>query len=169
MTEYRNLTFGESFSYKGLIDVKALYRLIDKWFKEHGYDKFEVWNFEEVYEDGKQITLKLHPYKKLSDYVKVEIRINAILSKLKETVIEQDGVKISLMRGQAKFTFDTFVVTDYEGHWGNKPFYFFIKTLMDKFFYRSYTDRQEEILLSDKDKVKREIKSFLNMTRFGEV
>jgi len=73
------------------------------------------------------------------------------------------------MKGQAKFTFDTFVVTDYEGHWGNKPFYFFLKSLMDKYVYRTYTDRQEEILISDKNKVKREIKSFLNMTRFGEV
>jgi len=37
MSEYKNLTFDESFSYKGLIDVKGLYRLIDKWFKENGY------------------------------------------------------------------------------------------------------------------------------------
>ena len=169
MVEYRNLTFGESFTYKGLIDVKGLYRLIDKWFQENGYDKFEVWNFEEVYEDGKQITLKLHPYKKISDYVKIEIRLNAVLTKLKETKIEQDGVKNILMRGQAKFQFDTFVVTDYEGHWSGTPFYFFMKTLLDKFIYRSYTDRYEEILVSDKDKIKREIKSFLNMTRFGDI
>jgi hypothetical protein len=169
MAEYRNLTFGESFSYKGLIDVKGLYRLIDKWLQEHGYDKFEKWNFEEVYEDGKQITLKLHPFKKINDYVKIEIRINALLSKLKETTINQDGVKITLMKGQAKFTFDTFVVTDYEEHWSSTPFYFFLKTLIDKFIYRSYTDRYEDVLVADKDKLRREIKSFLNITRFGEV
>lgn len=169
MSEYRNLSFGESFTYKGLIDVKGLYRLIDKWFQEHGYDKAEMWNFEEVYESGKQITLKLHPYKKINDYAKIEIRLVAMLTKLKETTIEQDGVKKTFMRGQAKFTFDTFIITDYEGHWSTKPFYFFIKTLLDKFIYKSYTDRYEEILMSDKDKIKREIKSFLNMTRFGEV
>lgn len=169
MTEYKNLTFGETFKYKGLIDVKGLYRLIDKWFAENGYDKLEVWNFEEVYEDGKQITLKLHPYKKISDYIKIEIRILVLLSKLKETIIEQDGVKNKLMKGEASFKFDTFVVTDYEGHWSGKPFYFFIKTLMDKFVYRSYTERYEDTLMKDKDKIKREIKSFLNMTRFGDV
>lgn len=169
MTEYRNLTFGETFTYKGLIDVKGLYKLIDKWFSSHGYDKAEVWNFEEVYETGKQITLKLHPFKKISDYVKIEIRLLATLTKLKETTVEQDGVKFTLMKGQATIRFDTFVITDYEGHWATKPFYFFVKTLMDKFIYRSYTDRYEEVLIKDKDKIKRELKSFLNMTRFGEV
>ncbi len=169
MSEYKNLTFGEKFTYKGLIDVKGLYRLIDKWFAEHGYDKVEAWNFEEVYEDGKQLTLKLQPYKKISDYVRIEIRLQAVLTKLKETKIEHDGVKLNLMRGQATFQFDTFVITDYEGHWAGKPFYFFMKTLLDKFIYRSYTDRYEEILINDKDKIKREIKSFLNMTRFGDI
>lgn len=169
MVEYKNLTYGESFAYKGLIDVKGLYRLIDKWLQEHGYDKFEKWNFEEVYEDGKQITLKLHPYKKINDYTKIEIRINAILSKLKETTIEQDKVKITLMRGEAKFSFDTFIVTDYDGHWSNKPFYFFLKTLMDRFIYQVYTEKYETTVLDDKDKLKRELKSFLNMTRFGDI
>lgn len=169
MTEYRNLTFGESFTYKGLIDVKGLYRLIDKWFKGNGYEKAEVWNFEEVYESGKQITLKLHPFKKISDYAKIEIRLTATLINLKETIIEQDGIKNNYMTGQGKFSFDTFIVTDYEGQWSEKPFYFFVKTLLDKLVYKSQTDKYEEILLTDKDKIKREIKSFLNMTRFGEV
>ena len=165
--EYKNLTFGESFTYKGLIDVKGLYRLLDKWFAERGYDKMEEWNYEEVYEDGKQITLKLKPYKKLSDYAMVEIRINAVLSKLKETEVEHDGVKTTLMKGQAKFQFETFVVTDYEGRWGSKPFYFFLKTLLDKFFFGSYTEKYEAVVIKDKDNLRRELKSFLNMTRFG--
>lgn len=169
MTEYKNLSYGESFKYKGLIDFKSLYRLIDKWFKQRDYDKVEFFNFEETYETGKQITLELRPYKKLSDYVKIEIRLKIVLEKLKETIIEQEGIKTSLMKGQGTFTFETFLITDYEGHWSTRPFYFFTKTLMDKFIYRSYTERYEDTLIKDKDKIRREIKSFLNMTRFGDV
>ena len=167
MTEIKSVSYGESFTYKGLINVKDLYMLIDKWFKEHGYDKNELWNFEEIYEDGKQITLKIQPYKKISDYAKIEIRMTAILKKLKETTIQQKNQKITMMKGEATFTFDTFLFTDYEGQWTSKPIYFFMKTLAEKFFIKSYIDKYEETLIKDKDSVKREIKSFLNMTRQG--
>jgi len=166
MPEIRNLTYGESFTYKGLINVKELYALIDKWFKDHGYEKNELWNFEEIYEDGKQITLKVEPYRKISDYAKLTIRLTVNLRKLQEVVIEKKDLKLKLMKGDVNFIFDTFIVTDYEGHWETKPFYFFVKTIAEKFLYKSYIDRYEEILLRDKDMVKRELKSFLNMQRF---
>jgi len=166
MPEIRNLTYGESFTYKGLINVKELYALIDKWFKDHGYEKNELWNFEEVYEDGKQITLKLEPYRKISDYAKITIRMTVHLRKLQEVIVEKKDLKLKLMKGDARFVFDTFIVTDYEGHWETKPFYFFVKTIAEKFLYKSYIDRYEEVLLRDKDMIKRELKSFLNMQRF---
>lgn len=166
MAEIKTLAYGESFSYKGLIDVKDLYRLLDKWFKEHGYDKNELWNFEEVYEDGKQITLKIQPYKKLSDYAKVEIRITVTMKRLKEVEIEKKTGKIKILRGEASFVFDVFLTTDYEEHWEQKPIYFFFKTVAEKFLYRSYIDKFEEQAMKDKDAVKRELKSYLNMQRF---
>lgn len=166
MVEIKTISFGEQFAYKGLIDVKNLYKVIEKWFSEAGYDKVELWNYEEVYEDGKQLTWKLEPFKKITDFAKVEIRIEAWLTKLKEVVVERDGVKVKLFRGEAKFKFDTFMITDYENYWGTKPMYFFLRTLADKFLYRSYVERYEEIALNDKEAIKREIKSFLNMQRF---
>ncbi len=166
MAEIKNLVYGESFTFKGLMDVKELYMLLDKWFKERGYDKNELWNFEENYEDGKQITLKIQPYKKISDYAKVEIRVTAQLRKLKEVVIEKKKQKMKLMRGEATFIFDVFLTTDYEGHWETKPMLFFIKTVSEKYLYKSYIEKYEENAIADKDAVKRELKSYLNMQRF---
>jgi len=70
------------------------------------------------------------------------------------------------MKGDAKFKFDTFLTTDYEGSWESKPLYFFFKTIAEKFLYRSVIDQYEQQALRDKDELKREIKSFLNMERF---
>jgi hypothetical protein len=167
MVEVRALSYGEEFGFKGLIDVAGLYKIIEKWFADNGYDKVEVWNFEEVYEDGKQLTWKLEPYKKISDFARVEIRIQAWFKKLKEVVVEKDGLKNKLLRGEVKFRFETFMLTDYENYWGTKPMYFFLRTLADKFIYRTYIDRYEDIALADKDGIKREIKSFLNMQRYA--
>ena len=167
MVEIKTLSYGEQFAYKGLIDVPGLYKILEKWLSENGYDKAEIWNFEEVYEDGKQLTWKFEPYKKISDFAKVVIRIEASFKKLKETTIEKDGLKTKLMRGEAKFKFDLFMVTDYENYWGTKPMYFFLRSLADKFLYRSYIDRYEDIALADRENIKRELKSFLNMQRYA--
>jgi hypothetical protein len=166
MTEYKTLSYGESFGYKGLINVKEFFMMMDKWFKDRGYDKVELWNFEEVYETGKQITFKFEPYKKISDFAKVEIRVQGVLKNLQEVVVEKNKLKIKIMKGEASFTFDVFLATDYEGYWGTKPIYFFLRTIADKFLYRSYLDRYEDIAVKDKEDLKREMKSFLNMHRY---
>jgi hypothetical protein len=168
MPEVKALTYGEAMNYTGLINVEDLYRMIDKWFRDHGYRRNELWSFEEVFEDGKQITLKLQPFKEASDYVKMEIRISATLKKLTEVVIERKGLKFRTMKGEAHFVFDTFVVTDYEGHWEAKPVYFFFKTVAEKFLYRSYIDNFKDALLRDKEDIKHEIRKFLNMQRLGD-
>ncbi|MCF7900879.1 hypothetical protein K9L67_01500 [Candidatus Woesearchaeota archaeon] len=166
MVEVKAIRFGDSFKYKGLINCKELYKIIDSWLKQNGYDKIEIWNFEEIYEDGKQITLKLQPYKKISDYAKIEIRLNMVLSKMKDVVVTKDKVKIKVQKGEGSFKFDVFLTTDYEGSWESKPLYYFLKTIAEKFLYRGLIDRYEDIAHKDADALKREIKSFLNMERF---
>ncbi len=165
--EVRAITFGEGLDYRGLIDVQDLYKLIDKWFKEHRYDKREIWNFEEVYEDGKQITLKLQPFRRISDYVRIEIRLTVTLKKLTEVIIEKKELKIKTMKGEAHFVFDTFIITDYEGHWETRPMYYFMKVLAEKFLYKSYVDSFEDVLVKDKEDLKHEIRKFLNIQRIG--
>lgn len=166
MAEVKTLRFGDSFQYKGLINSSELYKMIDSWLKRNGYDKVELWNYEEIYEDGKQLTLKLMPYKKISDYAKIEIRINGVFSGLTDVVVTRDGVKLKLQKGSVKFTFDTFLTTDYEQSWETKPLYYFFKVVAEKFLYRGILDRYEDVAQKDTDELKREIKSYLNMERF---
>jgi hypothetical protein len=165
--EVRAVSFGENIDYRGLVNVQDLYKLIDKWFLDHRYDKREIWNFEEVYEDGKQLTLKLQPFRRISDYVRIEIRLTMTLKKLNEVILEKKDLKIKTMKGEAYFVFDTFIITDYEGHWETRPIYFFFKVLSEKFLYKSYVDSFEDVLIKDKEDLKHEIRKFLNMQRLG--
>jgi len=154
-------------SFEGLFDLKGLFRIIVKWFDERGYDMFENKNFEEVYEDGKKVIFELIPYKKVSDYYKLEIRVFVVFENLKEVEIELHGVKQKLLKGRADFTFDAILVTDYEGRWETRPAYYFYRALIDKFVYKSYTDRYEGELIRDAKEVQEEIKAYLNMFRYS--
>jgi hypothetical protein len=153
-------------SFEGLFNLKDMFRTIVKWFNERGYDMFENKNFEEVYEDGKKIIFELIPYKKVSDYYKLEVRIFAVFQNLKEVEVEIKGVKHKLLKGRADFTFDAILVTDYEDRWEGRPAYYFYRAIIDKFIYKSYTDRYEAELLKDAREIQEEIKAYLNMFRY---
>ena len=51
--------------YEGLFDVSELYKLIDGWLREKGYDKREKRMAEKVTEGGKFIEWEIEPWKKI--------------------------------------------------------------------------------------------------------
>lgn len=166
MAEIKTLMHGKEISYSGLFKLRELYKLIDQWFMEHGYDKNELKNYEDVTEEEKQYILELLPYKKYSDYMKGEIRVFAIIKNVKDTSLEKEGMKIAMQKGNIQFSFDAYLITDYEHSWQTTPFYYFLRTIFDKFVYKVYTTKYENQVINDCNEVQKQIKSYLNMQRF---
>ena len=166
MAEVKTLVWMKPIKYSGLFDLKELYATIDKWCKEHHYDKVEAKNFEDVYEDSKQIILELRPYKKITDYAKVEIRAYMEFTDIKEEVVERGGLKKKINKGKINMSFDCYLITDYEAHWETKAVYYFFRMLVDKFIYRGYMKRFEAEAVADCNEMIHEVKSYLNMERF---
>jgi hypothetical protein len=166
MPEIRTVVVDREIEYEGLFNLKDLYKLIDRWFKEHAYEKQELKNEEDVAEDEKQVILRIKPYKKVSDYAMIEIKIEAAFSNLKSVEIEKDNIKIKMNKGHIKMVFNAYLVTDYEGKWENKPSYYFLRTIFDKFVFKGYTHKYEKEAVADCTEVQDEIKSFLNLNRF---
>jgi|FLOH01.1.fsa_nt_gi hypothetical protein len=168
MPETLTIIDGKNLTYSGLFDPKELYTVIDQHFQQHSFDKNEFKNSEHVYEDSKQLEMDLRPYKKLSDYVKVEIKIVIVGKNLKEVEIEQKGIKKKLFKGDLSVTFTSYLITDYEGSWEGKPFYYMIRMLVDKFVYKGYLHEAKKELIQITEEAHNEIRSYLNMHRFLE-
>ncbi len=166
MAEIKTLIDGKSISYEGVFNLRELYRTIDKWFKDHGYEKQEIKNWEDISESEKQIVLEIIPYKKVSDYARIDIRIFMIFSKMTEIEVEKDAIKVKLNKGRAEFYFDAYVVTDYENKWETRPIFYFVKNIFDKFIYKVYTSGYDTEAIRDATDVENEIRSYLNMNRF---
>ena len=166
MAEIKTLIDGKSLSYEGVFNIKELYRIIDTWFRDRGYDKQEVKNWEDVTESEKQIVLEIVPYKKVSDYARIDIRVFMIFSKLSELDVEKEGIRSRVNKGRAEFYFDAYVVTDYENKWQTRPIFFFVKNVIEKFVYRAYTSNYDSEAIRDCTEIENEIRSYLNMTRF---
>ena len=166
MVEVKVVVDNLQLSYDGLLNINELYMLIDKFFKDHMYDKRETQNMEKIEPKGKYIEIELQPYRKMTDYVKFIIRIRINMFDVKEVEIEKDGQKIRMNNARVNMVFDGFLETDYEGRWEGKPTYVFIRTVFDKFIYKIYTERFEKQLSEDVHNLHAQIKSFLNLYRY---
>lgn len=167
MVEVLTCSGPQTVNYKGLLNCKDLHALICSWLEEHSYTVTEVINQEQVLQNGKQIFIQLEPEKSVSDYGKIEMEIAISMSGLEKKTITHDGIKKHMDHGDVSVTIETFLITDYEGRWQNKPFYYFTKKIMERFFYKEYVEMYKEEVNRDKQLLMKEIKSFLNLYRFN--
>jgi hypothetical protein len=167
MAERRLVVDHMKLNYEGLFDVHELYMLIDRWLREKGFDKRESINQEHVKPEGKYVHLVLQPWKKITDYARHIIKIDIKILHLKEVVVDYDQKKSKMQTGTVSITFDAYLDTDYEDRWEQKPFYFFLRTLFDKWVYRTYSTEYEELLIENVTQLQQTIKSFLNLYRYS--
>ena len=168
MTEKKIVIDKLRLSYEGLFSVVELYKIIDTFLREKGYDKRERVHQERVLPEGKYIELEIEPWKKYTDYVKSEIRTRIIMKDVKEVEIERDKMKVRLNQGKVQFVFDGYLTTDYEGRWEQKPIFFFLRTIFDKYVYKIYTGKYEGQVIEDVNQLHARIKAFLNLYRYSE-
>ncbi|MBD3354921.1 hypothetical protein GF361_02970 [Candidatus Woesearchaeota archaeon] len=153
-------------TYEGIFDLNGLYRAIDAWFYEKGYDKYEKKNYEQVLSTGKDIEIELLPWKKTTDYFKNILRVRMKFTNVKDIEIEKKGVKLNLHQGRIMMIFDAYLESDYENKWDAKPMFFFLRTIFDKYIFRSYFKKFERWCINDLYDLHGRIQKFLNMYRY---
>ncbi len=166
MVERKILVDEEGLDYEGLFNLLELYSVIDDFIKIKGYDKFEPLNEENVHPTGKEIHIVVRPMKWHTDYVRKVLKIDVQFSEVKEVETEVDGVKVKLNQGKIKILYSCYLETDWEGRWEQKPVYYFIRTLFEKYFMRMHMRDFESETRSDLNEIKDKMGSFLNLYRF---
>ena len=166
MAEREQVVDNMRLSYEGLFNVNELYMLIDQFFREKGFDKRELRNQEHVKAGSRYIDLVLQPWKKITDYANHIIRVEIVMRNVKDVEVEKDGHKLKFSKGRVAVRIDAYLETDYEHRWEQKPIYFFIRTLFDKFVYSSYSQRFKAQLKETANQLNGEIKAFLNLHRY---
>lgn len=156
------------YSYEGLFDASEFYNLISSYFYERGWEWYEKMNEEQVTPSGKQIRLVLRPWKDVSDYHKAEIKMKINLINIKEVEVEQSGQQLQLNQGIIKITTDAYILSDRKDKWTitEKPFYWFLALVMERYFYRNYLTKFNNWLKSDVDDLFIRIKMYLNNYKY---
>jgi hypothetical protein len=166
MSERRIVVDNLYLVYEGLFNVNDFYLTLDKWLREKGYDKFEKRNSEQVYKDGRQIEMEMEPWKKITDYARITINMTLWMTNLKEVMVKKDKYNVKMTQGKITLRMIAYLDTDYENMWEGKPYYFFIRSVIDKWVYRVDVRKYESACADDAFHLYNTLKSFLNLYRF---
>lgn len=167
MVEREPIVEKEKITFEGLFSLKDVIKLIEDWQSSKRYVPFERKAVESVRSHGKFIEYWFQPYRKPSDYVKYVIWIRLLGSDLKEKEVERDGHKLVLVEGKIQIIIDAFLETDWEKRWENKPLFYFLRSVWDKFIYAPFLSGSRQGVKDDAMHLKAQLKSYLNMQRFA--
>lgn len=154
------------FSYEGLFSTSELYSLVSSWFYEKGWDWYEKINHESVTPEGRQIHLVLQPWKNVSDFYKLQMRITINFIDVKEIEVQHNQQSLTLNQGLVRITFDGYVVSDRFNEWSKKAGYWFLAILAQRYFHRDHFEKMETWIKSDIDDLYQKIKNYLNVFKY---
>lgn len=172
----QRLTMGErrlvvdqlKFSYEGLFNAGELFTIISSWFYEKGWDWLETMNQESVTAEGKHVRVILDPWKSSSEFYKITMHIKLHMMDLKDVEVEHQGETLRLNQGVVKMVIDGYVISDRTGKWisKEKPFYWFLTILFEKYFFWDHLGKLETWIKSDIDDLHQKIKNYLNVFKY---
>ena len=166
MSEQKIIVDESAIEYEGLFDLKELYALVDDYLKQKNYDKVEKMNKEFVGPNGKEVYYILTPYMSISDFVRKILKIDFTAKDVKDVEVEIDGSKRRMQQGKIKILLSGILMTDYEGRWEQTAFYYFIRTMFNKYVYRQYTEDFEGQLKNDVTMLREQVGALLNLYRY---
>ncbi|MEW5897228.1 MAG: hypothetical protein AB1668_06025 [Nanoarchaeota archaeon] len=167
----RNLVVNnKEINYRGIFSADELFSVVNKALAEKGYTKKEKKSEELVTPAGRMLFLELRPFKVVTHYITLMIKIRITLDNVTEAVEEIRGERKAFQRGDVNVAFDAWSLTDYEHRWGMKPWLYFVKGVVNKFLY-SWPIESGSIstLLSDTAHIYAQVKKLLNSYRKEEI
>lgn len=169
MSELRIIVDHIKLDYKGIMNVKELFKLINSWFVERNFQKKEDKCHEQNLPNGKTMEYEISHWKKVSDHPRVIYKIRALFKDVKKVEVNLDGKKKKLDQGHVLMYFDGFLEHDYEHRWDEVAIFQFIRTLYWKFVYKVYTHKFEQHVTHDMHNLYNEIEKFLNTYHYYKV
>ena len=161
----------EKIDYKGPLNCSDLFRLINNFVMERGFDSKIEKDFEHHTESGTQIEWQAAPWKIMAgaEYARHIIKVRILAKDLTKVDVVKNGKKTKLDKGRISIIIDGFIETDVDGRWEQNPFFVLLRTIYDNFIYKIYTERFENRLVHDINQLAHAIKQYLNVYKKFEV
>lgn len=165
MSHLKIIVDHEKIDYSGTLKISDLFRMIENFLFERGFDKRQDKDFEHNTPTGKYIEWQISPWKKISDYARYIIKVRVLCYDMVKSDIIHNHKKAKVDNGRLIMVIDGFVEYDYDHRWEEKPILHFFRTIYDYFIHKAYTERFEHMIVHDINHLINHIEKFLNLYR----
>ncbi len=155
------------FSYEGLFSISEVFNMVVGFFKERKYDWYEKVNQEQITPYGKQVRYVFEPWKSITDYYKIIVRMKIHFTDVKDVEVEHEGKVLHLQQGLVHIIIDAYVISDAGGAWASKPFYWLLVLLRDNYFHSQYYNKATRWVEKDVELLHKEIKNYFNVFNYS--
>ena len=159
----------DKIEYSGPLNLNNLFRMIENFIWERGFDKKQDKDFEQNTERGKSVEWQISPWKWITDYTRYIIKVRVIGYDLVKADAVNEGKKTKIDSGRVIIVIDGFVEYDLQDKWEQKPILHFLRTIYDNFIFKAYTERFEHMLVNDINHLHDHIEKFFNLYRHYSV
>ena len=167
MVEKKQVLYDLRTTYNGPFLVEDFYAEVENWIKEKGLEKEPKKKMEHVTKNGKKIEWVIEAHHQLDDLHHGIVVLRALLDNIKEIVVKKNGKKIKVNNGDAFINIDGFIQSHIHGSFFQvKPVYYFIRTLIDKFIYKFWSEKYDGLVASDCHDLFKRIRAFFNLQRY---
>ncbi len=158
----RDLIKKETLEFEGLFDFPGFYGFANNWLKDERYGVDEERYVEGVSGNERKLTIEWKASKKISDFFKIEHKINFMIFNLTDVEVEIDGEKKKMNKGKIETSVKAGLVSDPDSKWDRSPFLRFWREIYSKYIISGRVDAMRYKVQDDAQAFVEELKAYLN-------
>ena len=167
MSEKKQVLYDLRMNYHGPFLVEDFYSEVEKWIKEKGFEKEPKKKLEHVTKSGKKIEWVIEIMIHFDELNHGIVVLRALLDNVRETSVKKEGKKHKLNTGDVLIVINAFRESHIHGSfYQNKPVYYFIRTLLDKYVYNFWSDKYFAATRTEGEDLLKRIRSFFNLQKY---
>lgn len=157
----------DKFSYTGLVSISGFYKFMKKFLTERGYTFHEQNHTEQLFEDGKHISLFIMGERKVSDMAKINWELSVKFTGCQEVTVELEGRPVKMHKTTLSVYGEILVKSSYDKTFEQNAFMYFIRTVLDKYVVKSYLNQAKARGEKDFILFMEQAKSYTNLEKFN--
>jgi hypothetical protein len=169
MVEKKIVVYDLRLSYNGPFKMEEFYKEVEDWIKEKGMEKELKKKMEHVTPKGKEVEWIIECWKNVTEYAKDVVRLRAMFHNVKEVDVAKGGRRMRINQADVLMILDGILETELAERWEQKPLFYFIRTLIDKYIWKFHTEKYFDVVYADTHDLHRRLKAFFSLQKYKVV
>jgi len=165
MIEKKIIVYDLRLSYNGPLKIVDFYKEVENWMNRKGMNKELKKKMEKLTAKGKQLEWTIECWKNLTHFAKDVVRLRSMFNNVREIEVKRNGRRIKMQQADVLLIFDGILETDLAHKWEQKPTFYFLRAMVDKYIWKFHTERYDGIVAADTYDLQKTLQAFFNLQK----